>query len=147
MKLLTGIALTAAGFYILSKLTAAGVASRLNLLISNFNLSINGIVPIVTLNVTAQNVTNDSLQFNALIATAYLNGTPIGNVSGFTPVNITPMSQVNIPLVIQVNAAALLSDVVSILSGTAGISATIEVKGTANISNLILPVDLIYKAL
>lgn len=105
-----------------------------------------GITPVISIQVTAQNVTNDSLQFNALTANAYLNGTLIGNVSGFTPVIIGPLSQVVIPLQIIVNATLLISDLVSILSGSAGVAAQLEAKGTANVSNLLIPVDLIYKA-
>ena len=146
MKLLPTIALFGIGIYVLSKLSTAGVASRLNLFISNYSFSLQGITPIIQLQVTAQNVTNDSLQFNALTANAYLNGTLIGNVSGFVPVTINPLAQVYIPLTVIVNATALISDVVSILSGSAGFAAQLEAKGTANVSNLLLPVDLIYKA-
>ncbi len=106
-----------------------------------------GLFPVLQVGVMAQNVTNGSLQFNALAANAFLNGTLIGNVSGFTPVTIMPVSQVTIPLTILVNATEIISDVISILTGSAGVAATVEIKGTANISGLILPVDLIYKAI
>jgi hypothetical protein len=146
VKLLPAIALTVAGVYVLSKLSAAGVASRLNLFISSFSISVTGLFPVITVIVTAQNVTNSDVQFNALAANAFLNGTMIGNVSGFTPVLVGALSQSTIPLTIQVNATELISDVVSILSGSAQVAANLEIKGTANISNLVVPVDLIYKA-
>lgn len=147
MKLLPAIGIGAVAIYLLSKLSTAGVASRLNLFISNYGMSLTGITPVISIQVTAQNVTNESLQFNALTANAYLNGTLIGNVSGFTPITIGALSQVVIPLQIIVNATLLISDVISILSGSAGVSAQLEAKGTANVSNLLLPVDLIYKAI
>lgn len=147
MKLLPTLALIVAGVYVFSKLTTAGVASRLNLIISGMNLQLQGIVPVVNLQVTAQNVTNEALQFNAITANALLNGTPIGNVTGFTPVAIPAVSQATIPLQIMVNAPALTADVVNILSGGAGVSANIELQGTANISGLLLPIDVTYKAI
>lgn len=141
------IGLTVGGLWLLNKLSTAGVASRLNLYIASFNFTMSGITPILQVGVMAQNVTNGSLQFNALAANAFLNGTMIGNVSGFVPVTILPVSQATIPLSIIVNATQIISDVVSILTGSAGVAANIEIKGTANISGLILPVDLIYKAI
>ncbi len=107
----------------------------------------SGISPVIQVGVMAQNVTNGSLQFNALAANAFLNGTNIGNVSGFQPVTIGPVSQVTIPLTIVVNATQIISDVIAILTGSAGVAANLEIKGTANVSGLILPVDIIYKAI
>jgi hypothetical protein len=147
VKLLPALALAAVGIYVISKLAAFGVASRLNLFISSYSMSLNGITPVVTLGVTAQNVTSEALQFGALAGNAYLNGTLIGNVSGFTPVNIAAQSQTVIPLTIVINATAVISDVVSLLNGTAGTSVALEVKGTANVSNLVLPVDITYNVL
>jgi hypothetical protein len=147
VKLLPAIALAAAGLYVVSKLAAFGVASRLNLFISSYSMSLNGITPVITLGVTAQNVTSEAIQFGALAGNAYLNGTLIGNVSGFTPVNIAPQSQAVIPLTIIVNATALISDVTALLTGTAGTSVALEVKGSANVSNLVLPVDITYNVL
>jgi hypothetical protein len=147
VKLLPAIGWTVGGLWLLNKLSTAGIASRLNLYISSFNLSLSGISPIIQIGVMAQNVTNGSLQFNALAANAFLNGTMIGNVSGFQPVTIAPVSQVTIPLTVIVNATQIISDVISILTGSAGVAANLEIKGTANVSNLILPVDIIYKAI
>lgn len=134
------------GIFLLTKVSDFGTASRLNLFISSASLSMSGITPVVNLGVTAQNVTSGSLQFTAFAGNAYLNGAYIGNVSGFTPVTIPPAGQVVIPLQIVVNASGLLSDIGSIFDGTAGVSAVLELKGSANIANLVLPVDVIYNA-
>jgi hypothetical protein len=146
VKLLPAIALIAGGVFVLSKLSAAGVASRLNLFISSYSLSITGIYPVINIVVTAQNVTSSDLQFSALAANVFLNGTLIGNISGFTSVLIPATAQVNIPLQATINASQVISDVVAILSGSAQVAAVIEIKGTANVSGLILPIDLITKA-
>ena len=145
MKLLPAILLGVGGIYILSKVSAAATVNSLNFIVSGYSFNTNGLYPTINVNVTAQNVTNDSVLFNALAANAYLNGAFIGNVAGFQPVLINARSQSLIPLSILVNVTGVVSDVVSIFSGSAGSSVLLEIKGSANISGVVVPLDITYQ--
>jgi hypothetical protein len=145
MKLLPGILLAIGGIYVISKLTTAGSASRLNFTISNLQLGTSGLIPVISLNLLAQNPTNSSFVVQSIVANAFVNGEQVGNVSDFTPVSIGPNSQGSIPLTVLMNAAVVVEDVLNILTGAAGVSAVVSVVGTANISGLVLPVNLSYK--
>ena len=145
MKVLPAILLTVGGIYALSKISAASTVSGLNFIVSGYQFNQTGIYPTVNVNVTAQNVSNQSVQFNALAANAYLNGAFIGNVSGFQPTLINGLSQTIIPLTILVNVTSVVSDVISIFTGSAGSSAVLELKGNANIANVVVPFDVTYQ--
>jgi hypothetical protein len=145
VEIVPAILLAAGGLYILSKVSAAATVSSLNFIITGYSFNSNGLYPTINVNVTAQNVTNQAVQFNALAANAYLNGALIGNVSGFQPVLINALSQTVIPLTILVNVTGVVSDVVAIFSGSAGSSALIELKGNGNIANTVVPFDVTYQ--
>lgn len=145
MKLLPAILLIGGGVYILSKVSFASAATALNFLITGYSFNTNGLYPTITVKVTAQNVSNQTVQFNALSANAFLNAAYIGNVSGFTPVTIPAAGQAVIPLSILVNIPSVINDVISIFSGSAASSAILELKGSTNLSGLIIPFDITYQ--
>ena len=141
------IGLGVAGLYILSKLSFAGNASRLNYTISGMGLSMSGINPVMSINLVVQNPTTEVFNVTAIVANAALNGEPLGNVAGFTPVSIAATSQANVPLTITISGLSLISDVVNILNGTAGVSALLHITGTVNANGTLLPIDVQYQAL
>jgi hypothetical protein len=145
VKLLPAILLIGGGVYVLSKVSSASAASSLNFIVTGYSFNTNGLYPTISVNVTAQNVSSQPVQFNALAANAFLNGQYIGNVSGFIPVTIPAAGQAVIPLSILVNVTNVINDVVSIFSGSAGSSAILEMKGSTNLSGLVIPFDLTYQ--
>jgi len=147
MKLLPTVGLAVAALYVLSKLSFAGNASRLNYSISGMGLSMNGLNPVISMNLVVQNPTNQIFNVAAIVANVALNNEPIGNVAGFTPVTIAAASQANVPLTVTISGLSLISDVVNILNGTAGVSALLHITGTVNANATLLPIDVQYQAL
>lgn len=147
MKLLPTIGLAAAALYVLSKLSFAGNAARLNYTVSGMGLSMSGLNPVMSINLVVQNPTNQIFNVAALVANVSLNGQPIGNVAGFQPVSIPATSQANVPLTVTISGLSLVSDVVNILNGSAGVTALLHITGTVNANSTLLPIDVQYQAL
>lgn len=147
MKPLTWIGLSIAAVFVLSKIATAGNASRLNFTVSNVQPGLSGLNPVITLNLVAQNPTSESFQINAVVANVFLNGQPIGNISGFVPVTVQPTSQANIPLRVQLSGLELIDQVLGILNGSAGVAAAVRITGTVNLDGSNIPIDVTYQAL
>lgn len=147
MKLLPALGIAAVALYLLSKLSFAGNASRLNYTISGLSLQMSGLNPVISINLVAQNPTNQTFNVAAIVANVSLNGQPLGNVAGFQPVTILPTAQASIPLTVTLSGLSLINDVVGILNGTAGASALLHITGTVNANQTLLPIDVQYQAL
>jgi hypothetical protein len=147
MKLIPAIGLAAAGLYVLSKLSFAANASRLNYSLAGMTMTMNGINPVIAMYLIAQNPTNETFQVNAITGTVLLNGTIIGNLAGFVPVTVNPTNQASIPLTVTLSGLSLISYVVGVLNGTAGTQAILRLTGTVNANGTLLPVDVQYQAL
>lgn len=147
MKLLPAIALTAVSVYLLSKVSFAGNAGRLLYNIAGVTMSMNGMNPVFNINLQVQNPTNQEFDVAAIVGNATLNGQPIGNVAGFTPVSIMPTSQAIVPLTVTVSGLTVIQQVVSIMTGAAGISALVGIVGTVNANGNLLPITVQYQAL
>jgi len=153
MKLLSTIGLALAGFYLLSKLSFAGNASRLNYTVSGMSLGMNGLNLVVSINLVVQNPTNQIFNVAAIVANVGLiSGTPsqeqlLGNVAGFMPVTIPATSQANVPLTVTISGLSLISDIVNIFNGSAGVTAQLHITGTVNANSTLLPIDVKYQAL
>ncbi len=147
MKLLPTVGIAAAVLFLLSKLSFAGNASRLNYTISGMNLSYSGLNLVVLLNLVIQNPTNQTFNVAAIVANVTLNGQPVGNVAGFQPVNVLPTSQASVPLTVTVSDLALITTLVNIMNGTAGVSALLHLTGTVNANATNIPIDVQYQAL
>lgn len=146
MKLLPAVGLTIAGLFVLSKVMTASAASRINFTLGNIGISSSGITPIVQLTVLAQNPTDKSITISSIVGNVLLNGQLIGNIPpvGF-PITVAANSQSQIPISVMLQGLSLISDVVSMLSGTAGLSAVVSLTGTVNVDGLLLPLNLSYR--
>lgn len=92
-----------------------------------------------------QNPTNNSLQVTSLAGTVYVNGTAAGNLSDFTPALIAPNSQTPIQLTYTPSLFGAISSVLNQLTNGGGVN--IEVKGTANVNSIPIPVDIKFQAI
>lgn len=94
--------------------------------------------------VGVQNPTNGTLTLSSLAATAYVNGTPTGNVSDFTPAIIAPNAQTPIQLNFNPNVIGIAQDLLSELNTQSAMN--ISLKGTANVNGVSLPVNINFTA-
>ena len=154
MKLLPALGLTVAAVFVLSKLSTASAASRVNFIISGVSLDNIGITPVLKIILQAQNPTSEEFLINAITANIALNDQPIGNVSGpttdgqtYVAVSVKPLSSTPVPVLAMIAVGGLVSDITDILTGAAGLHAVFHIQGTANIENLLVPLDIKYTAL
>lgn len=92
-----------------------------------------------------QNPTNDSLQFQSLAGTVYINGTAAGTISDFTPAIIAPNAQTPVTLTYNPSIFGVASVVINQLNNGGGV--TIGLKGSANVNGISLPVNLNFQAI
>jgi len=92
-----------------------------------------------------QNPTNDSLQFQSLAGTVYINGTAAGTISDFTPAIIAPNSQTPITLSYTPSIFGVAAAVINQLNNGGGV--TIGLKGSANVNGISIPVNVNFQAI
>lgn len=147
MKLLPKLALIGVGGFVLVKLISANIINRLNFIVTGIQLGFVGTTPTVTLSIAIQNPTGSSFTINSIVGNVFLNGSFIGNVSSFVTTAIPPNGQVTLPVTVLLNISQVISDIIHVIDGSAGIQALIELQATANIDNLAFPLDVSYKLL
>src|SRR5689334_21278732 len=92
-----------------------------------------------------QNPTNDSLQFQSLAGTVYINGTAAGTITDFTPAIIAPNAQTPVTLTYSPSIFGVASSLINLLNNGGGV--TIGLKGNANVNGISLPVNLNFQAI
>jgi LEA14-like dessication related protein len=94
-----------------------------------------------TISIKVQNVSNATLVLNSLTGVVSINGNDLGNVSSFQTVEVAPNSEqvINIKMDLSLlGIPGLIQNVINSVRGTY----TFELKGHANVNNLLLPFDL-----
>ena len=117
----------------------------LNYFISGVAISFDGVTPIMRLSIGVQNVSNESFLIKSFVGNLVSNGSVIGNVSSFVPVNIPPASQVNYDVYVRMSLIGVVQDIVNLIQKKSGVAQTVTLQGYVNASGLIAPVDLTYK--
>jgi hypothetical protein len=132
----------AAGLYLWSKGRAAT-----NLLFFPGNItgfSLNGIYPVLYINLLVQNTNNTSFHLNSLAGNVTSNGTQIGNISNFTGVEIPGNSQINVPITLTLQPLTLVNDIIGIITGGSG-SRDLKLDAVANVDGVQATFSLSYK--
>lgn len=137
------IGLAFAGLLIFNKLQTAGTAERLNYLITSADWDFEILQITVRINVGIQNPTSSSLDFNSLVGSVYLNGEYLANVNSFQPVTILPNAQTNIQIIAYVSTLSMAGELIDWLKTPSGVITSL--KGTVNVGNMAVPIDLSYK--
>ncbi len=136
MKKIIPFLALAAGVGALIYFSNLGVgANDLQILLNN--VQINGISDI-KITLTIQNVSNATLNIKSMTGTVTLNGSTIGQVSSFTPVDVEPNSQQNIVVTLNPSLVSLPGVVMSLLNQT-GKQLDFVVAGNVNLNNLVVP--------
>jgi LEA14-like dessication related protein len=131
-----------AGVYFFNLYRAAGNLVVFPGTITGFSLS--GLTPEITATLIVQNTNNISFTVASIAASVSSNGTYIGNVSNFTPVEIPGNAQTTIPLTIQLQPIAVVNNIIGIITGGSG-STEIAINGSLNANGIQAPIDLTYK--
>jgi len=107
------------------------------------SVELQGMVPVFTITVLAQNTSNTDLRVNSFAGNLFSNNTLVGNVSSFTPAIIPANSTVQIPIQIQLGLIGLANDLITAFQ-TKNFQQAIQVQGFANVSGIQVPLKLDY---
>ena len=104
----------------------------------------DGPVPVAELELVVQNTSNSSLQLNSLAGNVFANGTMVGNISSFNPVNIPGNSQGSITLTIRFMLLGIVNDIIRAFQ-TGNFAQDILIQGNVNAEGIPVPLALNYK--
>lgn len=111
---------------------------------SILGVNFTGGVPSITVAVNVQNTSNSALELRSFAGNVSSNGTLIGNVYNFLPVEIPGNSQVQMPVQIQLQILGITNDLIQSFTN-GNFTQQIEIAGSANVNGFQLPVSMIYK--
>jgi len=141
----TTIALGALAFIILGAFTKSQALQRLIFYPRNLkDIHWEGITPVMTLGVAAQNASDQSAVLKSIAGEIYANDYLIGNISYFTPQIIYPNAETIIFLNARLFPLAIVSDIIDAINNKT-FDQTLEIESQANIDNLQTPLDLKFK--
>ena len=144
MKTLPIVLLTVGGLVLLDKLSYFGAASRLHYTLASINPVYNGAQPILQLVIGIQNPTSQTFTVQAITGDVLLNGTYVGSVQAFQQTIIAHLAQTSLPVSVALSLSGLVSDIISLFTGSAGQSIAAEFQGTVNVDGNIIPLTLKY---
>lgn len=138
--LIGGGIIAAAALFLTAK--AGYAATRLQMYINKIGFKLDGISPVVLIDVMVQNPTGNSFDISAFSGQAFLNGSLLGTVSYFNKITVAQLSETKLTLPVKVSligAGALLID---ILNGKTKVAAKVQVIGTVNVNYVPVPVNI-----
>lgn len=125
-------------FYLLMKKKVA----NLNYYLKGFDLSFDGITPVLNLSLVVQNVNNTGFNVKSFVGLLYVGTARIGNVYGFTPVRIALSSETPVNIQVRLSPLAIVSDIVSRIVQKSGLSYELTLIGNLNAEGFVIPVNL-----
>lgn len=139
------IALTAAGLIAYNLISKQKASDTLNYYPVGFpSIRFDGVTPILTLGLAAQNVSNQRFTIRSLAANLIANGFLVGNVSYWLPQVIEPRSQSVLTLEIRLSLLAVVNDIINAVS-TGEISQMVTLKGWVNVDGFQAALNMTYK--
>lgn len=144
---LAGLLLPIAALIGVTLMAQKRAAGFLNFIFRGVAFAMDGVYPILRLNIGIQNPSNEQFVVRSLVGQLLCNGDNIGNVSTFQTVVVNPNSEAVLPVFVRLNPISIVSDIITLISGGGGLSQTIRLKATVNVNNMAAPVDITYKIL
>jgi hypothetical protein len=141
MKPLPLLLLVGAGVFGVWAWTRQSEAAKLQYVIKKVSTDNSSLsILVLVSNNSSKKFTQTNLTGNIL-----LNGNILSSISDSDPVDIEPNTVTPIAWQLQPDLSASDSDARKLLSGSAGVSQEIRLKGNVSISGTTLPIDLLYK--
>ena len=139
------ILLPLAGLLAFDLFAQKSAAGKLSYFIHKLGLKWDGGTPIVQIDMQVQNPSNQQFIIKSIVASAFSNGNPIGNISTFQTVVISPNSQQIVPVLVRLNAVAVVSDLLSLIQKGSGNPQELTIEGYVNANGFVSPLNLTYK--
>lgn len=104
----------------------------------------DGLTPVMTLGLAVQNTSNQSFTIKSMAGELYANKYLVGNLSSFTSQTIPPNSEQVIAINVRMSFIGLVNDIINAIKNKT-FRQELQLNSVANIDNLQVPIDLIYK--
>ena len=121
-------------------------AGMLSYIVKSAGLSFEGVTPVLKLNVTVQNPSNQQFVIRSITGEATIDGDTVGNFYMFQTVAVYPNSEQIVPLYVRLNSTAIVSDLVRLIQ-LGGNSLEVRMKGFINVNGFVSDLNLNYKVL
>lgn len=108
------------------------------------NVRMQGLTPIITMGLAIQNPNNQSFTLKNIFGELYANGYLIGNVSVSYPQTIAANSEQIVYIEARMLLISIVNDILNAIK-TGTWSQTLELEATANVDNLVIPLNIKYK--
>lgn len=145
LKPLQALLLAAGGFIIYSLVRKGQALGNLFFYPKSLKgIKFEGATPVMTLGLAVQNTSNQSFTVNSMAGELYANNTFIGNVAVFSPVVINANSEQVIDIRVRLSLLGIVNDIIQGIKNRT-ISQALELDSIANIDNLQVPINIVYK--
>ena len=136
--------LTGAGLVAYKAFSKTQSAATLNFYPASIkNLQMDGVTPVLTLNLAIQNPSGQAYTVKAVVGSLYANGFLIGNVGSYTQKQVIPTGQTIYPLTIRLSLLGIVQDIVNAFSGN-GAAQKVELNAYANVDDFNIPIKLLF---
>ena len=92
------------------------------------------------------NPTNQKATLSAIVSDFFFQGKQVATIEYYQKVTIMPLGKTKITLTVTPKAVGIVSSILSFLTGTASSKITANLKGTATVDGLALPLNINYAA-
>lgn len=100
--------------------------------------------PVAEIGIGVQNTSNQSFRVNSIAGNAYSNGSYVGNIGSFVPVEVPPNSQAVIMVKVRLQLVGIVNNIIDAFQDK-HFTQDVKLTLSANVDNLQLPIDLNYK--
>jgi len=136
--------LTGAGFIAYKAFSKTQSAATLNFYPASIkNLQMDGVTPVLTLNLAIQNPSSQTYTVKAVVGSLYANGFLIGNVGSYVQKTIIGPGQTIYPLTIRLSLLGIVQDIINAFSG-GGAAQKVELNAYANVDDFNIPIKLLF---
>ncbi len=145
IKPITAIGIGAGALFLWNFIAKTTALSTLNIFPGSIkNIHFDGVTPVMTMGLVAQNVSNQQIVINSVVANLYANSTLVGNLATFTPQTILPSSQMTFYIDIRLFPLSLVNDIIRSFQ-LGNFSQALALKGSMNADRYVLPIDMNFK--
>jgi LEA14-like dessication related protein len=145
MKSTDMLLLGAVGLMAFIFISKAKAASTLIFLPGGINsISFENATPVVDLSLIVQNTSSSGFTLESMAGNLYCDGTYIGNLSSFIPIDIAGNSESIVNVRARLQLIGIINEIIAAITNK-NISKTIQLRGNANAGFVRAPIDVAFK--
>jgi hypothetical protein len=145
IKPLTAVGIGAGMLFLWNFIAKTTALSELNIFPGSVkNIHFDGATPVMTVGLTAQNVSNQQMTINSVVANLFANGYWVGNLGTFIPQTVLPSSQMTFYIDIRLFPLSIVNDIIKAVQ-FGNFAQSVTLKGSMNVDKYVLPLNINYK--